>query len=52
MTAYIAGSPLSVELMLDMQRLTVLAIKHCPNEHHDWNELAALSYKYFPDEVS
>jgi len=47
---YIAGKPLSVEIMLDIRRLTVLATKHCPKCHHDWDDVKRLSLKYFPDE--
>ncbi len=36
--------PLGTTLsLLDYERLMVLAVKHCPKEHHDWEEVLELT---------
>jgi hypothetical protein len=36
-----------IELKKQKQRLGVLAIKHCPKDHHDWDELVELTEGLF-----
>ncbi len=37
---------MSKELINDeVTRLIVLAVKHCPNNHHDWEEIKGLLKK-------
>lgn len=31
------------ELEADRNRLSVLLVKHCPQEHHDWKEVLRLT---------
>lgn len=37
------------EYLKAAERLTVLALKHCPNLHHDWSEVVRLSKIVVPE---
>jgi len=36
------GRPLRIK-PLDLDRALVLALKHCPRDHHDWEELVKIA---------